>query len=221
MVCTLSGIALPSSVPCIHQLSGSNFYGSIRSSSLPFFLNSNGNNTRKIFVQKSSYDPDSPLTTLIDSQKVLVPGGEDEGPSFDDVVESNPVISDLEGEHDLDVQLLKANVGIEEKQDFETGSFIPEDAAVKNCVSKREIPPTGDGQRIYEIDSRLKNHRTHLDYRYSMYRRLREEINRFEGSLESFSRGYEKMGFTRRSPAACLISWLLKIMNEFMFDKCP
>jgi hypothetical protein len=29
----------------------------------------------------------------------------------------------------------------------------------------RGIPPLGNGQRIYEIDPMLKDHRTHLQYR--------------------------------------------------------
>ena len=35
-------------------------------------------------------------------------------------------------------------------------------------------------------------------YRYSQYKRIREEIDKHEGGLEVFSRGYEKLGFTRR-----------------------
>lgn len=33
---------------------------------------------------------------------------------------------------------------------------------------------------------------------YGQYKRLREEIDKYEGGLEVFSRGYEKFGFTRR-----------------------
>lgn len=31
---------------------------------------------------------------------------------------------------------------------------------------KRSIPHAGDGQKIYEIDSLLKDYRTHLDFRW-------------------------------------------------------
>ena len=33
---------------------------------------------------------------------------------------------------------------------------------------------------------------------YEQYKRLREQIDKYEGGLEAFSRGYEKLGFTRR-----------------------
>jgi hypothetical protein len=33
---------------------------------------------------------------------------------------------------------------------------------------------------------------------YGQYKRLREEIDKYEGGLEAFSRGYEKLGFSRR-----------------------
>ncbi|KAK9723834.1 hypothetical protein RND81_05G028700 [Saponaria officinalis] len=197
MVYTISGITLPSSVPCVHKLSGSNFHGSSRMSSLPFFHNINANNSRKIFAQKSSYDPDSPSATLTESQKVLVPGGVSDNPSFDDTAES-PVIN---------VHEAGSSKVVVEEQDAEAGSSIPQDTTVKNYGSKREIPPTGDGQKIYEIDSILKNHRTHLDYRYSMYRKLREEINKYEGSLEAFSRGYENMGFNRSETGIAYREW--------------
>lgn len=35
-------------------------------------------------------------------------------------------------------------------------------------------------------------------YRYEQYKRTREAIDKYEGGLEQFSRGYEKLGFTRR-----------------------
>lgn len=30
----------------------------------------------------------------------------------------------------------------------------------------KEVPPPGDGTKIYETDPMLNNHRAHLDYRY-------------------------------------------------------
>lgn len=35
-------------------------------------------------------------------------------------------------------------------------------------------------------------------FRYSQYKKMREAIDKYEGGLEAFSRGYEKMGFTHR-----------------------
>lgn len=37
-----------------------------------------------------------------------------------------------------------------------------------------------------------------VGYSYGQYKRLREEIDKSEGGLEAFSRGYEKLGFLRR-----------------------
>jgi 1,4-alpha-glucan branching enzyme len=34
--------------------------------------------------------------------------------------------------------------------------------------------------------------------RYSEYKRMRAAIDQHEGGLDAFSRGYEKLGFTRR-----------------------
>ncbi|RWW32245.1 hypothetical protein GW17_00003084, partial [Ensete ventricosum] len=33
--------------------------------------------------------------------------------------------------------------------------------------------------------------------RYSQYKKMREMIDQYEGSLDAFSRGYEKFGFER------------------------
>lgn len=37
-----------------------------------------------------------------------------------------------------------------------------------------------------------------VNNRYGHYKKMREEIDKYEGGLEAFSRGYEKFGFTRR-----------------------
>ncbi|EPS60100.1 hypothetical protein M569_14702, partial [Genlisea aurea] len=71
----------------------------------------------------------------------------------------------------------------------------------------RIVPPPGSGQRIYEIDPLLRNYRDHLDYRFSQYRKLREAIDTFEGGLEAFSRGFEKLGFTRSETGITYREW--------------
>jgi len=65
----------------------------------------------------------------------------------------------------------------------------------KDLVWQRSIPFLHTGQRIYEIDLLLRSHHEHLDYRYAQYRRMHEAIDKYEGGLEVFSRGYEKFGF--------------------------
>nr|XP_016482888.1 PREDICTED: 1,4-alpha-glucan-branching enzyme 1, chloroplastic/amyloplastic-like [Nicotiana tabacum] len=74
-------------------------------------------------------------------------------------------------------------------------------------VRKRGIPTPGLGQKIYEIDPLLTNHRQHLDYRFSEYKKMREAIDKYEGGLEAFSRGYEKMGFTRSATGITYREW--------------
>ena len=41
----------------------------------------------------------------------------------------------------------------------------PVDKSATSTVTKRTVPPPGDGQRMYEIDPLLRNHSDHLDYR--------------------------------------------------------
>ncbi|PON56004.1 Glycoside hydrolase [Trema orientale] len=72
---------------------------------------------------------------------------------------------------------------------------------------KKSIPPPGVGQRIYEIDPSLNGYRQHLEYRYEQYKRLREEIDKFEGGLEMFSRGFENFGFTRSATGITYREW--------------
>ncbi|GBG88393.1 hypothetical protein CBR_g47092 [Chara braunii] len=62
----------------------------------------------------------------------------------------------------------------------------------------RPVPHPGDGQGIYGSDPMLSNFRSHLEYRFQRYREMRDMIDKCEGGLEAFSRGYEKLGFTRR-----------------------
>lgn len=35
-------------------------------------------------------------------------------------------------------------------------------------------------------------------FRYSQYKKIREQIDAYEGGLDAFSRGYEKFGFVKR-----------------------
>lgn len=39
----------------------------------------------------------------------------------------------------------------------------------------------------------------HPCHRYAQYKKTREAIDKHEGGLEQFSRGYERLGFNRRS----------------------
>lgn len=48
-------------------------------------------------------------------------------------------------------------------------------------------------------------HQTCFLYRYDQYRKLRASIDKNEGGLEEFSRGYEKFGFIRRCMVGIVI----------------
>ncbi|KAI5084799.1 hypothetical protein GOP47_0001047 [Adiantum capillus-veneris] len=69
------------------------------------------------------------------------------------------------------------------------------------------VPPPGEGQKIYELDSYLKTYRDHLDYRFEQYKKKRDLIDKFEGGLEAFSRGYEKMGFNKSADGITYREW--------------
>uniref|UniRef100_A0A803MQJ5 1,4-alpha-glucan branching enzyme n=1 Tax=Chenopodium quinoa TaxID=63459 RepID=A0A803MQJ5_CHEQI len=208
MVYTISGIRLPTTVPSIHK--SSCFHGDNRRSSsfsvFPINNKSSASLSRKIYAQKP-YDSDSSSATLTESQKVLVPGSDAEGSPSDEGLSSDSNLNDTEGVHDLHVQTVKGGTESVANKKSMAKTHTHEDIDVQDSVTRRLVPPSGNGQRIYEIDPLLKNYRTHLDYRYSMYRKLREEINKYEGGLEEFSRGYEKMGFIRSAAGITYREW--------------
>lgn len=47
------------------------------------------------------------------------------------------------------------------------------------------------------------------NHSYGQYKRIREEIDKYEGGLDAFSRGYEKLGFTRRYYVTFILSRLI------------
>ncbi|VAH48080.1 unnamed protein product [Triticum turgidum subsp. durum] len=71
----------------------------------------------------------------------------------------------------------------------------------------RIVPPPGNGQQIYEIDPTLRDFKYHLEYRYSLYRRIRSDIDEHEGGMDVFSRGYEKFGFMRSAEGITYREW--------------
>ncbi|CAN6438715.1 unnamed protein product [Victoria cruziana] len=100
-----------------------------------------------------------------------------------------------------------SQVEIENVQVAEENMEQPDNIIAALETEGRSIPPSGTGQRIYEIDPLLKGHRTHLDYRYSHYRRMRHLIDQNEGGLDAFSRGYEKFGFNRSAEGITYREW--------------
>ncbi|XP_052175529.1 1,4-alpha-glucan-branching enzyme 1, chloroplastic/amyloplastic-like isoform X2 [Diospyros lotus] len=234
MVYSLSGIRLIST-PFVYRPAGSTSQGDRKTPNLSLYLK---HPSRKIFVQKSSYDSDSPSSTVAASEKVLVPGGMSNGSSSTadqlEVAETVsgdsqilPDIDSIEMEDDSeieddDVQTPSGYQEVAGKQDFVSSSTEEKDVTVanveksvasydismeKDLVRQRSIPSPHTGQRIYEIDPLLRSHREHLDYRYAHYRRMREAIDKYEGGLEVFSRGYEKFGFTSSAAGITYREW--------------
>ncbi|CAD6250825.1 unnamed protein product [Miscanthus lutarioriparius] len=72
---------------------------------------------------------------------------------------------------------------------------VADDAQALNRV--RVVPPPSDGQKIFQIDPML----------YSLYRRIRSDIDEHEGGLEAFSRSYEKFGFNRSAEGITYREW--------------
>ncbi|CAK7343392.1 unnamed protein product [Dovyalis caffra] len=162
---------------------------------LSFFLKKEPSSL-KMFAEKSSYDSDSPniavttttptpsTTTKTTSEKVLVP------------LDGN-TSEDSQVPHDVESLTMEDNQIVEEQEKQETSTPLSEPTIIgKSEAKSRLIPPPGSGQRIYEIDPSLTGFRQHLDYRYARYKTIRQEIDKYEGGLEVFSRGYEKLGFT-------------------------
>uniref|UniRef100_A0A8R7PG48 Glycosyl hydrolase family 13 catalytic domain-containing protein n=1 Tax=Triticum urartu TaxID=4572 RepID=A0A8R7PG48_TRIUA len=145
--------------------------------------------------------------------KVLVPDGES------DDLASPAQPEELQIPEDIEEQTAEVNMtgGTAEKlESSEPTQGIVETITdgvtkgVKELVvgeKPRVVPKPGDGQKIYEIDPTLKDFRSHLDYRYSEYRRIRAAIDQHEGGLEAFSRGYEKLGFTRSAEGITYREW--------------
>ncbi|XP_047339190.1 1,4-alpha-glucan-branching enzyme 2-2, chloroplastic/amyloplastic-like [Impatiens glandulifera] len=184
MVYTLPGIRLPSAPFLYDWSSGSTFHADRRNNVQPLLLKKH--HSRKIIVRNSSYDSDSPASVVVASDKLLVPGGVVDDPQISD----NVIGVELEHNEDL-MDVAKYEAIWNEK----------------DVIRKRSIPPPGNGQKIYEIDPLLDNYRGHLDYRYKQYKKLRENIDKYEGGLDAFSRGYEKFGFNRSDTGITYREW--------------
>lgn len=61
--------------------------------------------------------------------------------------------------------------------------------------------------KVVEVDPLLIPHVHHLRYRFQEFLRQRSAIDKHEGGLEVFSRGYEKFGFTREKNCIVYREW--------------
>ncbi|XP_034694884.1 1,4-alpha-glucan-branching enzyme 1, chloroplastic/amyloplastic-like isoform X4 [Vitis riparia] len=233
MVYTLSGIRLPV-VSSANNQSVLSISSGRRTANLSLF-SKKSSFSRKIFAGKSSYDSDSSSLRVAASDKTLVPGSQIDGSSSstgqievpDTVLEDPQVLQDVDDltmEDDNDINKPTNDCSkVDENQDFVHSDLIDKDDKVQGAekavtlpgtgtIKKEEarpksIPPPGTGQRIYEIDPFLRGYREHIDYRFGQYKKMREAIDKYEGGLDLFSRGYEKMGFTRSATGITYREW--------------
>ncbi|XP_062117534.1 1,4-alpha-glucan-branching enzyme 2-2, chloroplastic/amyloplastic-like [Humulus lupulus] len=212
MVYTITGVRFPAIPSAYRPLSHSSFNGDRRSTSLSLLLKKNSV-SRKIFAKKSSYDSDSSSFTVSASasDKVLVPGTQSGEPSSSTDQLDTPGtateepqvldVDDLTMEHrvDVNIEVVPSSQLIDDKALIVEAAGPLEGTAsttkVETTEIKMSIPPPGAGQKIYEIDPMLNGYRQHLEYRFEQYKKLREDIDKYEGGLEVFSRGFEKFGF--------------------------
>ncbi|KAK8593397.1 hypothetical protein V6N12_045479 [Hibiscus sabdariffa] len=145
----------------------------------------------KIIVEKSFSDSKFSALTLAASKKVLVPGalGDASPPLTDQLQSPETILDEPQVTHNVDSEGMEGDTKIE----FE--------------AKPMSIPPPGAGQKVYEIDPLLLGFRDHIDYRYAQYKRMRKEIDKYEGGLEVFSRGYEKLGFIRSEIGITYREW--------------
>ncbi|XP_043814777.1 1,4-alpha-glucan-branching enzyme 1, chloroplastic/amyloplastic isoform X2 [Manihot esculenta] len=206
---TVSGIRFPCA-PSLYKSQLTSFHGGRRTSSGLSFLLKKELFPRKIFAGKSSYESDSSNLTVSASEKVLVPDDQIDGSSSSTyqlettgtVLEESQVLGDAES------LVMEDDKNVEEDEVKKESVPLHETISIGKSESKpRSIPPPGSGQRIYDIDPSLAGFRQHLDYRYSQYKRLREEIDKYEGGLDAFSRGFEKFGFLRSETGITYREW--------------
>lgn len=162
----------------------------------------------KYICGKASSSDTPPMSTTIagpsSSEKVLVPGVKDDS--------SLPLAEDALGHSDDGLRNTEdASYDSEANavpiQAIEEQTTKPMQNRVELEDRPKVVPPPGSGQRIYEIDPLLNNYREHLDYRFAQYKKTRELIDKYEGGLEAFSRGYEKMGFNRSAAGITYREW--------------
>uniref|UniRef100_A0A2C9V9I4 1,4-alpha-glucan-branching enzyme 1, chloroplastic/amyloplastic n=1 Tax=Manihot esculenta TaxID=3983 RepID=A0A2C9V9I4_MANES len=202
---TISGIRFPCAPLCKSQSTG--FHGDRRTSSCLSFNFKKEAFSRRVFSGKSSHESDSSNVMVTASKRVLPDGRIECYSSSTDQLEAPGTVSE-ESQVLTDVESLIMDDKIVEDEVNKESVPMRETVSIRKIGSKpRSIPPPGRGQRIYDIDPSLTGFRQHLDYRYSQYKRLREEIDKYEGGLDAFSRGYEKFGFSRSETGITYREW--------------
>ncbi|XP_009143587.1 1,4-alpha-glucan-branching enzyme 2-1, chloroplastic/amyloplastic [Brassica rapa] len=209
MVYTISGVRFPH-LASIKNSSLPSFNDDRRTNAVTFSLRKDTRSSSgKIFARKPSYDSES-------SSSIATTASENLGSHQSDSssAETQETLSEVTQVHD-DVDAQKAETERQEQtstlstsggQSYNENIASMPDSLDQEVV-QRKIPPPGDGKKIYDIDPMLKSYDGHLDYRYGQYIKLREEIDKNEGGLEAFSRGYEIFGFTRSATGITYREW--------------
>ncbi|KAK8672161.1 hypothetical protein V6N13_110534 [Hibiscus sabdariffa] len=184
-----SGLRL-SHLPSVYRFNASSFNSAARSGRF-FVLSKKLQSSRKIIVEKYFSDSKFSALTLASSKKVLVPGAisDASSPLIDQLQSPGTILDDPQVTHNVDSEGMEGDKKIEVE------------------AKPMSIPPPGAGQKVYEIDPLLLDFRDHIDYRYAQYKRMRKEIDKYEGGLEVFSRGYEKLGFIRSETGITYREW--------------
>ncbi|KAK1323416.1 hypothetical protein QJS10_CPA02g00640 [Acorus calamus] len=224
--------ARPSNLPCRRSVSN----GGQRRSSFSFLFDSKGSVPRNVSAASSSHNSDSKSTKVAASWKLLIPGMTDDGSSSANPIESPETSSDeIEGLQEVvglpignedNKRTDQSSAASREINVEDEGKIVADQtSAIRESITEevegetllssggsidvkpRTIPPPGTGQRIYEIDPLLKAHKRHLDYRFNQYKSMRELIDKHEGGLDAFSRGYEQFGFVRGASGITYREW--------------
>ncbi|CAL5219263.1 g1061 [Coccomyxa viridis] len=66
---------------------------------------------------------------------------------------------------------------------------------------------SADGMDVAAVDEDLLAHEEHLKYRYRQFLQTKEALEKAEGSLTDFAKGYEKLGFRREGNTVVYREW--------------
>ncbi|CAK0744688.1 1,4-alpha-glucan-branching enzyme, chloroplastic/amyloplastic [Coccomyxa viridis] len=66
---------------------------------------------------------------------------------------------------------------------------------------------SADGMDVAIVDEDLLAHEEHLKYRYKQFLDAKEALEKAEGSIANFAKGYEKLGFRREGNATVYREW--------------
>ncbi|KAE8767575.1 starch branching enzyme IIb [Hordeum vulgare] len=151
------------------------------------------------------------------SGEVMIPdggsGGSGTPPSIEGSVQFEsddlevPFIDDEPSLHDGGEDTIRSSETYQVTEEIDAEGVSRMDKESSTVKKIRIVPQPGNGQQIYDIDPMLRDFKYHLEYRYSLYRRIRSDIDEYDGGMDVFSRGYEKFGFVRSAEGITYREW--------------